>query len=45
MGCEKIYLGAENEDSVETGENWLPKQSTTSLKDIEVVYGQERRAS
>lgn len=44
MGCEKIYLGAENEDSVETGENWLPKQSTTSLKDIEAVYGQERRS-
>ncbi len=45
MGCEKIYLGAENEDLVETGENWLPKQSTTSLKSIEAVYGQERRAS
>ena len=45
LGCEKIYLGAENEDSVETGENWLPKQSPSSLKDIEAVYGQERRAS
>ena len=45
LGCEKIYLGAENEDSVETGENWLPKRSPTSLKDIEAVYGQERRAS
>ena len=44
MACEKIYLGAENEDSVETGESWLPKQSTTSLKSIEAVYGQERRA-
>ena len=41
----KIYLGAESEDTIEIGENWLPKQSTTSLKDIEAVYGQERRAS
>ena len=45
LGCEKIYLGAENEDMIEFGENWLPKQSTTSLKDAEAVYGQERRAS
>ncbi|MBR3753726.1 MAG: leucine-rich repeat domain-containing protein [Clostridia bacterium] len=45
LGCDKIYLGAENEDSIETGENWLPKQSTTSLKSIEAVYGQERRAN
>ena len=45
LGCEKIYLGAENEDSVETGENWLPKKSVSSLKDIEAVYGQERRVN
>ena len=45
LGCEKIYLGAENEDSVETGENWLPKRSPTSLKDVEAVYGLERRAN
>ncbi len=45
LGCEKIYLGAENEDSVETGENWLPKQSTRSLKDVEAVYGQKRRVN
>ena len=45
LGCEKIYLGAENEDLIETGENWLPKKSTTSLKDVEAVYGQERRAN
>lgn len=44
LGCEKIYLGAESEASVETQENWLPKQSTRSLKDVEAVYGQERRA-
>ncbi len=43
LGCEKIYLGAENEDSVETGEHWLPKQNPASLKDVEAVYGQERR--
>ena len=45
LGCEKIYLGAESEDVIETGESWLPKQSTTSLKDVEAVYGQERRAN
>ncbi len=45
LGCEKIYLGAENEDSIETQENWLPKQSPRSLKDVEAVYGQKRRAS
>ena len=45
LDCDKIYLGAEDEASVETGENWIPKQSPTSLKDIEVVYGQERRAN
>ena len=45
LGCEKIYLGAENEDIIEFGENWLPKRSPTSLKDIEAVYGQERRTN
>lgn len=44
LGCKKIYMGAENEAAVETGEHWLPKQSTRSLKDIEAVYGQERSA-
>ncbi|MBR5112416.1 MAG: leucine-rich repeat domain-containing protein [Clostridia bacterium] len=43
LGCEKIYLGAENEDAIETGERWLPKQNPRSLKDVEAVYGQERR--
>ncbi|MBQ2759015.1 MAG: leucine-rich repeat domain-containing protein [Clostridia bacterium] len=43
LGCEKIYLGAENEDAVVTDEHWLPKQSPISLKDIEAVYGQKRR--
>ncbi len=45
LGCDKIYLGAESEDSVETHENWLPKQNPRSLKDVEAVYGQERRAN
>ena len=45
LGCDKIYLGAENEDAVETQENWLPKQNERSLKDVEAVYGQERRAN
>lgn len=43
LGCEKIYLGVKDEDSVETGEHWLPKQNPRSLKDVEAVYGQERR--
>lgn len=45
LGCEKIYLGAENEDAIETGENWLPKKNPRSLKDVEAVYGQKRRAN
>ena len=45
LGCEKIYLGAENENLIELGENWLPKKSPSSLKDVEAVYGQERRAN
>lgn len=44
LGCEKIYLGAESEDTIEIGENWLPKQSERSLKNVEAVFGQERRA-
>lgn len=45
MGVDKIYLGAPDKDSVETGEGWLPKQSTRSLKSVEVVYGAEREAN
>lgn len=44
LGCEKIYLGVKDEDSLETGEHWLPKRNPRSLKDVEAVYGQERRA-
>ncbi|MBO4894110.1 MAG: leucine-rich repeat domain-containing protein [Clostridia bacterium] len=42
LGVDKIYLGAPDEDSVETGEGWLPKQSTRSLKTVEAVYGAKR---
>ena len=45
LGCEKIYLGIRDENSVETGEHWLPKQNPRSLKDVEAVYGQKRRES
>ena len=45
LGCEKIYMGAKSEDEIETGDNWLPRKSTKSLKNIEVVYGQERRSN
>lgn len=44
LGCKEICMGAADEDSIETGEHWLPKQSTRSLKDVEAVYGQVRRA-
>ncbi|MBR5772862.1 MAG: leucine-rich repeat domain-containing protein [Clostridia bacterium] len=42
MGVEAIYMGAPDKDSVKTGEGWLPKQSTRSLKTVDVVYGAER---
>ena len=42
MGVDAIYMGAPDKDSVKTGESWLPKQSTRSLKTVEVVYGAER---
>ena len=44
LGCDEIYLGAENEEDIETGENWLPKKNPNSLKNADAVYGQERRA-
>ena len=43
LGVDKIYLGAGDENMVETGEEWLPKRSERSLKNVEVVYGAERR--
>lgn len=43
LGVDAIYLGAADKDTVETGENWLPKQSVRSLKTVAAVYGAERR--
>lgn len=43
LGVDEIHLGAADEDMVETGENWLPKQSERSVKNVPVVYGAERR--
>ena len=42
MGVDAVYLGAPDADAVKTGESWLPKQSTRSLKTVEAVYGAER---
>lgn len=44
LGCDKICLGAGSEKDVKTGEGWLPKKSERSMKNVEAVYGQERRA-
>lgn len=43
MGVDAVYLGAPDKDSVKTGESWLPKQSTRSLKTVEAVYASERK--
>ena len=43
MGIQEIYMGAETEDDFEAGENWLPRKSTKSMKNIDVIYGQTRR--
>ena len=43
LGVDAIYLGAADEDAVETGEGWLPKQNERSLKNVSAVYGAERR--
>ena len=45
LGVDAIYLGAPDKDSVKTGEGWLPKQSTRSLKTVEVIYGAEREGN
>lgn len=45
LGCEKIYMGAESKDDFKAGESWLPKQGERSNKNVEVVYGQERRVN
>lgn len=43
LGCENICLEADNLDGIDIGENWLPKKDKRSLKEIEVLYSQERR--
>lgn len=43
LGVDAIYLGAAEENDVETGESWLPKQSVRSLKNVDAVFGAERR--
>ncbi len=43
LGVDAVYLGAPGPDEVETGEGWLPKQNERSLKNVEAVYGAERR--
>lgn len=45
LGCDGIYMGAKDKNDVETGESWLPKKSTKSLSNVDVLYGQERRNS
>ena len=43
LGVEAVYLGAADKNDVETGESWLPKQSVRSLKNVDAVFGAERR--
>ncbi len=43
LGVDAIYLGAADKNGVETGESWLPKQSVRSLKNVDAVFGAERR--
>ena len=43
LSVDGIYLGAADKNDVETGESWLPKQSVRSLKNVDAVYGAERR--
>ncbi len=43
LGVKEIDLAAIDESMVETGEEWLPKQSERSIKNVPAVYGAERR--
>ena len=43
LGVDAVYLGAADKNDVETGESWLPKQSVRSLKNVDAVFGAERR--
>jgi len=42
LGVDAIYLGAPDEDAVETGEGWLPKQNERSLRNVSAVFGAQR---
>ena len=43
LGVDEIDLGAADAGQVETGEEWLPKQSERSTKNVTAVFGAERR--
>ena len=43
LGVDEIDLGAADHSAVETGEEWLPKQSERSTKNVPAVFGAERR--
>ncbi len=43
LGVDEIDLGAADERMVETGEEWLPKQSERPTKNVPAVFGAERR--
>ena len=43
LGVDEIDLGAADASMVETGEEWLPKQSERSTKNVAAVFGAERR--
>ncbi len=45
LGCKNIYMAADSLDGMGIGESWLPKVDKRSLKEIEVLYSQERRDS
>lgn len=43
LGADAVYLGARDEKDVETGEGWLPKANKKTIKNVEAVFGSERR--
>lgn len=42
LGVDAVYLGAQKNE-VKTGESWLPKQGVRTMKNVEAVFGAERR--
>lgn len=44
LGVDCINMGTDDEKSIKVGESWLPKINEKSLKSVEVIYNQERRA-